>query len=160
MQLVLFRNPVKPRKKIHTTKKRQSERSREQTTVSERPCLNDNPGSTARSSPEIKGLQGINLYRNYLPNGLELDCVALSASLKNRNVLWESKDCLRASHLCSKNSLDIREFDYVTCFKLFLAALDHDVIHPDCYLVFGSSDKVAILGPIDQGRNAGSEPAL
>ena len=29
---------------------------------------------------------------------------------------------LRASQLCSKNSLEICEFDYVTCFELFLAA--------------------------------------
>src|SRR5208337_4455800 len=45
-------------------------------------------------------------------------------------------------------------------FELFLAAVDHDVIHPDCYLVFGTSDEVAILGSVNQGCNTGSEPAL
>lgn len=71
-----------------------------------------------------------------------------------------SKGCLRASRLCRKNSLDICDFNYITCCKLFLAALDDNVIHPYRYVVFRSSDEVAILGSVDQGCNAGSEPAL
>ena len=56
----------------------------------------------------------------------------------------------RASRLSSKNSFDVRDFDYVTRFELFLAALNHDVIHLDLYLAFGSSDEVAVLTPINQ----------
>ena len=37
--------------------------------------------------------------------------------------------------LYSKNSLDICDFDYVTRFELFLAALNRDIIHLDLYLV-------------------------
>ena len=62
--------------------------------------------------------------------------------------------------LYSKNSLDICDFDYVTRFELFLAALNRDIIHLDLYFVFGSSDDVAILGSVNQGCDAGSEPPL
>jgi hypothetical protein len=71
-----------------------------------------------------------------------------------------SKSCLRASQLCTKNSLDVCNFDYVTRFELFLAAFDHGIIHLDLYLVFRSSDEVAILGSVNQGCDGGSEPPL
>src|SRR5208337_2717744 len=85
---------------------------------------------------------------------------APQGSTRLPGVLWGSKGCLRASQLCSKNSLDIRDFDYVTRFELFLAALDHGIIHFDLYLVFGSSDEVAILASVNQSCDAGSEPPL
>src|SRR5208282_1591030 len=64
----------------------------------------------------------------------------------------------RAWQLCSKNGLDTCDFDYVTRFELFLAAIDHDIVHFDCYLIFRSSDEVAILTSVNHGCDAGSEP--
>jgi len=43
---------------------------------------------------------------------------------------------------------------------LFGATLEHGVIHSDLDPVSGSSDEVAILSPVNRGRDAGSEPSF
>jgi hypothetical protein len=73
-------------------------------------------------------------------------------------LLWDRSVASEASQLCTENSLDVGNFDYVTRFELFLAAFDHGIVHFDRYLAFGSSDEVAIFGPVDQGCDGGSEP--
>ena len=108
-----------------------------------------------------RGLGRLPLHRvssNRLSLCLQRDTVRCLARVPVGSL--ESEGCLRGSQLCSKNGFNMCEFDYVTRFKLLLATLDHNVIHPYRYLVFGSSYEVAIFGSVDQGCNAGSKPAF